>query len=235
MTWQRLLPFRGSDAPEEFSPMEDAILNANTQAEIDAAVGKRGVTASVTPLEFGDKQGHKFHGNQYKDEDGEKDKAERKIKNIIKMVPWKKELERDSKLFNTLFNPTKEQRKLLKASAFARIEALELAIVALAKQEFGDVLGHPFRGNQWGSHASDTVLRHTSDIRGDLYHVVKSGEKVGSVQQMHEFIEQIPGNGRGVLAMPKGAPEKEFDTIDEAVKHVLDVAHERGMAVAASG
>lgn len=63
--WKRLLPFKGKDAPPD-PAWQNALFVAQTQAEVDAALAlKETVTASVVPLEFGDKPGHDFHGNQW--------------------------------------------------------------------------------------------------------------------------------------------------------------------------
>lgn len=44
--------------------------------------------------EFGDKHGHKFHGNQWKDEDAE-----------LELVDHEKSLRRATKLFKGFFDP----------------------------------------------------------------------------------------------------------------------------------
>lgn len=62
---ERLLPYRGIEPPEfPNEPWENALFEAQTQAEVDHArlMKQNAMTAAV---EFGDEEGHPFHGNQY--------------------------------------------------------------------------------------------------------------------------------------------------------------------------
>lgn len=61
---ERLLPYRGTEPPPP-SPLENALFEADSFAEIEAIVGKRKSLSASVQLELGDFEGHPFRGNQW--------------------------------------------------------------------------------------------------------------------------------------------------------------------------
>lgn len=62
----RLLPYRGIEPPEHINePWENALFEAQTQAEVDHALLMKRNAMHASALEFGDVEGHDFHGNQW--------------------------------------------------------------------------------------------------------------------------------------------------------------------------